>query len=133
MNTTIEKLQKFANDHGVVLQLQGECGFGRPCVGFTHGGNWVDYKPLTMGGDYTPVPGFEDDQIQSSAPPDAYHKHQCLAVLIETDREKAIAQLGDWVDAMNTIGVEMVDYRTGATGIQAMMTPPIGMAVRAKA
>ena len=34
---------------------------------------------------------------------------------------------------MNTIGVEMVDYKTGATGMQAMMTPPIGMAVRAKA
>ncbi len=131
--TTIEKLQKFANDHGVVLDLDGEVGMGRPCVGFRHGNSYVDYNPITMGGNYDDVPGFEDRQIAESAPPDAYHKHQCLAVLVETDREKAIEQLGDWVDAMNTIGVEMIDYRTGATGIQAMITPPIGMAVRAKA
>jgi hypothetical protein len=129
---TIEKLQKFANDHGLVLNLEGEVGIGRECVGFTHGNSYVDYNPITMGGDYDPVPGFEDERIAKAAPEDAYHKHQCLAVLVQTDREKAIEQLGEWVDAMNEIGVEMVDYRTGATGMQTLMTPPIGRAVRPK-
>ena len=91
---TIEKLQQFANNHGVVLNLEGEVGLGRPCVGFTHGNNYVDFNPITMGGNYERVEGFEDERIAEAAPIDTYHKHDCLAVLVETDREKATSSSG---------------------------------------
>ncbi len=131
--TTIEKLQKFANDHDMVLVLEGECGFGRACVGFTHGDKYVDYQPYRMTGDYDRVPGFEDDRIAEAAPEDAYHKHPCLAVLVESDHDKAVTQLGEWVDVMNELDVEVVRYKTGATGPQLLMSGAFGMAVRPKA
>ncbi len=130
---SIEKLQAFANDHSLVLDLaNGEVGFGRACVGFLHGDKYVDYNPIRMGGDYDRLPGFDDERIAEAAPADAYHKHQCLAVLVDTDRDKAIAQLTEWVDAMNEIGVEIVRYATGAVGMQAMVSGTHGMAVRPK-
>ncbi len=127
----VTKLQKFANEHGIVLKLKSEVGFGRPCIGFTHGNGYIDYNPIHMG-TYDDLPGFEDRRISEAAPVDAYHKHQCLAVLVETDRERAIAQLAEWVDAMNEIGVEIVEYETGAKGVQAQLTGVLGYAVRPK-
>lgn len=129
----IQLLQRFANDHGIVLQLEGSVGFGRECVGFTHGDNYVAYNPLRYP-DFEPVSGFEDDSIGDCAPADAYHKHNCLAVLVhDGDRDNAILQLVQWVEAMNEFGVEVAEYETGATGLQAMMTGVLGRAVRKKA
>lgn len=59
---------------------------------------------------------------------DAYHKHDCLAVLGRGAR--AVYQLAQWVRSMEAAGrVEVVDYETGATGMQAAFFGAIGYVV----
>lgn len=65
----------------------GECGIGRPCVGLNKGGSWVDY------------PDWPNAFVE--LPEDAYHKHNCVAVLIhDDDPEPAWRQLRSWLLAI---------------------------------
>lgn len=70
------------------LELEGECGFGRECVGIRVGSNWVDY-------DY-------DDLACPESAPDSYHKHPCIAVLGRDD--EAVEQLYDWCKRFEAAG-----------------------------
>lgn len=132
MENYIKKLEDFALKHKVVFQDKGEVGFGRPCVGFLHGDNYIDYNPHTY-------PNFEkafpddNDYWPPSEVGDAYHKHQCIAVLVNGDNyEEALRQLVIWVDDMEEKEVYLTQYETGATGIQAMLTGVFGYAFRFK-
>lgn len=120
-------IQNFANTHKLIFEDEGECGFGRECVGLTNGGNYVDYNP-TCEPDYDYVEGFYDERFYDITPPDAYHKHNCIAVLGRGD--DAIRQLSDWVDKLNEIGVKVEKYPTGAKGFQAVISGIFGNAVR---
>lgn len=111
-------IQEFANRFKLIFEDEGEAGFGRECVGLTNGNNWVDYNPT--GQDYEYIKDFYDERLYQIAPPDAYHKHNCLAVLGRG--ENAIRQLSDWVDRLNELGAVVEEYETGATGIQAMVS-----------
>lgn len=75
--------------NGVALTLQGECGFGRDCVGISAGDKYPDYEWTDD----------EYDRIDSNGdvwtPEDAYHKHPCVAVLGRG--EPAESQLYDWL------------------------------------
>jgi hypothetical protein len=115
-------IQEFASKHNLIFEEEGECGFGRECVGLTIGGSYVGYKP-TDNVNYDYIEGFYD-----IAPFDAYHKHNCIAVLGRGD--DAILQLSDWVDKLNEIGVKVDKYPTGATGLQAVISGVFGNAVR---
>lgn len=98
--------------HGVALQLQGECGFGRECVGISTGDKYPDYK-------------WHDEEYERAdtngdvwTPADAYHKHPCVAVLGRgVDAE---AQLYEWIkwfdDNGFTVeqGTQKVDPALGA-------------------
>lgn len=77
-----------------VIITEGECGFGRPCVGITSGTHWVDWRSSTGAPDYLPVLPFYDGWI----PDDAYHKYDCVAVLGQDD--VAWNQLALWLDAI---------------------------------
>lgn len=120
--------QKFAADHKVIFNEEGECGFGRECVGFSHGDSWIDHNPYNHGGDYERI---EKYACEACEPPDgvnAYHKHDCLAVLGRG--EESVIQLATWVKNMQDQGtVEIVTYPTGATGIQAMLSGAFGKTV----
>lgn len=67
---------KWAHKNKVVLDLEGECGFGRECVGITTNGSFPDYH-------------WHDDETWERidnngdvwVPDGAYHKHDCVAVL----------------------------------------------------
>ena len=121
-------IQNFANAHKLIFEDKGECGFGRECVGLMHNNNFVDYNPTDISnGDY--IDGFFDERFDSITPADAYHKHNCIAVLGRG--EDAIRQLSDWVDRLNEIGVIVDEYPTGATGFQATISGVFGKAVRA--
>ena len=113
-----EICQAFANKHKVIFDDEGECGFGRECVGFNYGGAWVDHNPFSMP-NFDPIPEYA---CAAAEPPDgvnAYHKHDCLAVLGRGD--EAIIQLAKWVQHMEAAGeVEIVEYETGAVGVQAV-------------
>jgi len=120
-------IQEFANKHKLIFKDEGECGFGRECVGLTNGKNYVDYNP-TDSVNYDYIDGFYDERFNDITPPDAYHKHNCIAVLGRGD--DAIRQLSDWVDKLNEIGVKIEQYPTGATGFQAIISGVFGNAVR---
>lgn len=114
-----DNIQKFANTHKVIFEDKGECGFGRPCVGFLRNDNWVAYNPTSFP-DYEYIKEFYDDIFYDIAPPDAYHKHDCLAVLGQGD--DSIRQLSDWVDELNRLNISIVQYETGATGFQMIIS-----------
>jgi len=127
MKEHIENIKQFADKWGIDFIEHGSCGFGRRCVGLSKYGNYVDYNPMSHP-DYEQIPELFSELLYDAVPEDAYHKHNCMAVLGEGPG--AIEQLSKWVDALNGFGVEVVEYNTGATGIQAMITGPTGTAVR---
>jgi hypothetical protein len=124
--------ENFAIEHKVIFDDEGECGFGRPCVGFRDG-SWIAHnpdkmKPSEWGHDYHPIDDLKCDACLPPEGVDAYHKHDCLAVLGRGD--DAITQLAEWVVYMQSQGrVEIVSYETGATGLQAMLSGVVGRAV----
>jgi len=120
-------IQEFANRFKLIFEDEGECGFGRECVGLTNGSNYVEYNP-TDSVNYDYIKGFYDERFYDITPPDAYHKHTCIAVLGRGDN--AIRQLSDWVDRLTEIGVVVEKYATGATGIQAMVSGVYNYAVK---
>lgn len=140
-----KKLLAFADKHSITLQRKGEVGFGRTCVGFTHsGGNYIDLRPYDMKS-IEPIDGFYDDgRLDAPNGVEAYHKHDCLCVLANglaalgedeesADYEKALDQLLLWVEHLEKQGeVEVVEFSTGATGMQAMVSGSTGYALRFK-
>jgi len=132
MKLTIAKAkeicQNFANIHDLVFKEDGECGFGRECVGFLHGDNWVSFNPMSSGGDYEPIKGFQCESAYAPEGVESYHKFDCLAVLGRGP--KAIKQLAVWVQSIEAAGnVEIATYLTGATGIQARVSGITGKAL----
>lgn len=93
--------------HGLRLDVDGECGFGRECVGVSNGEQglrsaWVAYdthSPVEQG--YRPIPGQEALAPGGEAP-DAYHKDDLLCVLGRGDY--ALAQLYRWVRRLDAGG-----------------------------
>ena len=130
--TTVEKLQAFANKHKVILEQEGEVGFGRPCVGFIRGTGYVNINPYSEGGDYAAI--FEEQDLAAPACVDYYHKHDCLCVLVgDNDYAAALEELLIWVEHLESKGeLEVVTYSTGATGLQATFSGRIGYAIRFK-
>lgn len=128
---TWKNLQRFANEHKIILEDEGEVGFGRPCVGFIKGDGYIDYNP-TQHPDYEYV--WEQDARlgPSNQIPNAYHKHHCMAVLVQgDDYDSALEELNEWVKHLEAQGeVYVTEYETGATGIQAVLSGLIGYAVR---
>jgi hypothetical protein len=90
----IDWMIKWCHNNKVRLELEGECGFGRECVGIIASNecypdyewNNDDYKRIDNNGDVW-------------CPEDAYHKHPCVAVLGRG--EKAELQLYDWIKWFN--------------------------------
>lgn len=131
--STIDKLNAFASKHQVLLIQKGQCGFGRACVGFsTADGNYVDYNPMAFP-DYAYVWPY-DARLGAPEGVDAYHKHDCLAVLVSDDNyEAALEQLLKWIEHLEGQGeLEISSFNTGATGVQAIISGATGKAIRFK-
>lgn len=92
----IEWMQEWCERQGLKLELEGECGFGRECVGVAFKPNGDD-EP----GHYPSYTWYDQDwnRIDPNGnvwtPPNAYHKHDCVAVLGRG--EEAESQLYDWL------------------------------------
>lgn len=94
MDSREDKLQwmaVWAAKNGLQLMLEGECGFGRECVGVIAEDQYPDYEWYEDDGEYARL----DANGDVWTPPDAYHKHPCVAVLGRG--EHAEAQLYDWL------------------------------------
>lgn len=129
INSIFKNLKNFANKHNLILETKGECGLGRPCVGFLFKTNYVGYNPVILHYIYV-----WDEDVRLCPPEevkDAYHKHPCMAVLVHNDNcEEAFRQLNEWVKSLENHGKVFIDsYETGATGIQA---GKVGYAIRLK-
>jgi len=126
----VEYLQKFAEKHGLTVEINGEVGFGRECVGLLNprGDAYVDYNPYSHADDMDIIEEFYIEAFYNTAPPNAYHKHDCLAVLGSGDA--AINELYDWIVAIEALGTVVIrEYPTGATGVQAMFLGTTGYCV----
>lgn len=128
-----DELNTIARDLGVRFESQGEVGFGRRCVGFLKGSGYVNYHPRNDS-DYRAVdlPGVQDDRLLPHDAPDAYHKHECFAVLApDGNYAEAARQLLAWMKHLQSMGrLEVVEYPTLATGIQAIVSGTTGYALR---
>lgn len=125
-----ERIQAFANAQKIVFEDHGEVGFGRPCVGVTKGDGYVDFnphryvfKPFDLNPDIETIEDLYDRRL---GPPDsvtdAYHKHDCLAVLVHgDDYDAATLQLADWVTHLESLGAKVVTYETGRQGVHLLM------------
>ncbi len=108
MKEVIKKLNDFAIRHKVILQENGTCGFGRPCVGFELSDCYIDFNPNDCE-DKIPknkktregyIKEFYCEDFFAPKGVEAYHKHDCLAVLFyeESGREEALRQLLQWIE-----------------------------------
>ena len=132
-NPIYQNLLRFANKHKLVLEDHGEVGFGRPCVGFMHGDCYVAFNPSSHP-DFELIPELYDKRLRPPEGVRAYHKHDCLAVLVEnneTSFDEGLRQLNEWVNHLEAQGeIEVVTYATGATGIQAIFSGTRAKAIR---
>ena len=85
-------MHRWCAKNGASLKLEGECGFGRECVGIVAQGHEV-YPDYTWDNEKT----YErlDNNGEVWTPENAYHKHPCVAVLGRG--EAAEAQLYEWL------------------------------------
>ena len=120
-------IQEFANRFKLIFEDDGEVGFGRKCIGLTKESNYVDYNPTQYPyHDY--VKEFYDERLFDIVPENAYHKHNCLAVL--GCDESSIIQLSEWIDKLKELGAVVEKYKTGATGMQALITGTENYAIK---
>jgi len=124
-------LRAFAKKHNLRLVVDGSVGFGRECVGFLDPReNYPDFDPWLYGDEIVSVFDEEWNWCPKEVE-DAYHKHTCMAVLVhDEDYDKALDQLLLWVHHLDKIDVTLVEFETGATGLQAMLSGKTGYAFR---
>ncbi len=109
--------ESFALKHKVIFEDEGECGFGRECVGINSGGTWLGFNPSDTC--FKPLKAYYMPDFP--VVPNHYHKHDCLAVL--GTGETAVIELGEWLEKINTAGTpEVAEFATGATGMQALIS-----------
>lgn len=127
-----KKFKDFAFKHGLIFEPKGQVGFGRECVGFlAKGGSYIDFDPWLYDDEIAVFTNDEDWEWCPSSVADAYHKHDCMAVLVQDeDYQTALNQLELWVDHLENVNVKVVQYKTGAKGMQAMVNGVIGYAFR---
>lgn len=78
-----------AAEQTCVVDIEGEVGFGRECVGVLYRSNYVD----TPGSEHNDFEGHSDVYLDRVRPPDhvrAYHKHDCLCVLGRGDDDRTV-------------------------------------------
>lgn len=92
LESKIKWMEKWCKKQGLILNLDGEVGFGRPCIGVLSFDEteYPDYKWY----DKTTYKHI-DNNGEVWIPERAYHKHECVAVLKQD--EESINQLYRWL------------------------------------
>lgn len=134
--TARERIETFCLKHKLIFEERGEVGFGRECVGLlSKRGGYLDYNPFSLEEpNFAPISGLQNKRMRAPVGVDAYHKHYCFVVMATNeDYGGAIEQLAIWVEHLESLGeLEVVQYETGATGMQVMMSGLIGYALKVK-
>ena len=111
-----EKIQwmiMWAHKNKCVLDLEGNCGIGRECVGILRGHNYPDYE-------WRDKETWDriDENGEVWCPEDAYHKHECVAVLGRG--QKAEEQLYDWLKWFDDNGFVVEEHPREMTGMSQL-------------
>ena len=105
-------LTEWAARYRCSLQLNGEVGFGRDCVGILRDSHYIDTADIKGETAYN----FNSEPYSWWEPEDSYHKHDCLAVLGHGD--EALTQLYEWVRWLDGHGYGVEDtYRKPSSDI----------------
>lgn len=110
-------MNEWAAKHGATITLEGQCGFGRECVGLLVSGVYPDYAWLND--DFDRI----DNNGDVWTPENAYHKHDCVAVLGRG--EEAESQLYEWLRWFDANGFDVETGTiplTSRNAIQLMVT-----------
>ncbi|MCB0386321.1 MAG: hypothetical protein KDD43_13085, partial [Bdellovibrionales bacterium] len=93
---------------------------------------YIDHNPLDKE-NYEPI-WPEDERLYAPEGVEAYHKHDCLAVLCDDeDYNTALRELLQWVEHLESQGeVEVVEYDNKASGLTAAFHGITGYAIRFK-
>ena len=109
MRTFVEKFcEKFDN-----LEFSiGEVGFGRPCVGLLYeDSSYISWRAYDE--DYNTrkecIKELTDAHFKI---PDAYHKSDCIAVLVTDSYSKAIKQLYKWVELISGYDMKIEVFKS---------------------
>lgn len=89
----------WATKNNLLLTFEGECGFGRECVGVLTNGQYPEYEW------YDDNYEREDKNGDVWTPENAYHKHPCVAVLGRG--ENAESQLYEWLKWFDENGFKL--------------------------
>jgi hypothetical protein len=103
----------WAAKNGFALELEGEVGFGRECVGILSHDTYPDY--MWFDDKYKRLDNNGDVWI----PENAYHKHHCVAVLGRG--EGAEDQLYQWLRWFDEQGFKKETGSTGKTDMVSMI------------
>jgi hypothetical protein len=102
--------------HSLTLTLEGECGFGRECVGVLASNDcYPDYEWR----DYDTTYERLDNNGDVWTPDDAYHKHPCVAVLGRG--ENAEEQLYEWLKWFDDNNFKHEVVRTGKNDAMSVL------------
>ena len=105
-------LTEWAARYRCSLQLNGEVGFGRDCVGILKDSHYIDTADIKGETAYN----FNSEPYSWWEPEDSYHKHDRLAVLGHGD--EPLAQLYEWVKWLDGHGYGVEDtYRQPSSDI----------------
>lgn len=121
MNDEEQFLMEWATKNHGRFEPEGECGFGRECVGILasneHYPAWRGYEPP----EYEPSAWNTPDAAPPDGVTDAYHKADCLAVLGRGDGP--IHQLYLWVKNMEDhgIGIRMLPRKMQGNVLDALI------------
>ena len=119
----VGEIAEWASTQGCTFH-EGEVGFGRPCVGVLHleADAYPDWRTYDADYNATTCEGAAPDKHV----PNAYHKHPCLAVLIDggADRAEAIRQLHHWVMKLKEAGVRVVTTSPDPHTLSGLMGSP---------
>lgn len=112
----IEWMHRWCAKHGAALDLHGEIGFGREAVLISIDGLSPDYRWYDEN-----TCEIADNNGDVWCPPDAYHKHECVAVLGRgVDAEGQLYDWLRWFDDNGFViktGSQPMDPRLGIAGL----------------
>ena len=113
----IDWMIKWAFKNDVKLDLNGECGIGRDCVGILAKNDcFPDYEQWDGEWDGADWDDYGGDDEYIWIPKDAYHKHPCVAVL--GTGENAESQLYDWLKWFDDNGFTVVVTDSGKQNLE---------------
>jgi hypothetical protein len=115
----MKNIEQFCKETGFTFVKDGEVGFGRKCVGILDDReSFLEYQPIDSK-TYETI-GQHTVAVEK-APPNAYHKSTCLAVLMDNiDEIEATEQLERWIEAILKAGYVLKNY-VEANSVNALL------------